>query len=781
MLQKIIKSCIYLLVFLVPIFFLPFSVEALEFNKGYLLMFLTTIALLAWLAKMIFKDRKVCFQRTPLDIPVLVFLFFMLVSSFLSVDKIASLLGFYGRFWPNLIGILSLGIFYFLITNNVQFEEVQDRKARGPREADARKARQEAISHLSLIKVFLWSSFFATLIAYFSIFGVWRWLNQGLAGATPKLALPSFMLSRFFNAAAGSLQGLAVFLSIVFVFLLTLFACGQFSRKKKIFLGILLSSQVILLAILDFWQAWLIIFISLALFLAFSLWKRAFKENVNRLSLPVLFFIISLCFLAFNPWQDFLPPTALSNLPQEVLLSQGTSWKTGAASFLRHPVAGSGLGTFSYVFSKYKPESFLQSPFWALRFDRASSHMAEVLGTVGVLGILSYLFLLGWFLIIGWLILNTDVKQGNFSPGRPGLARLPLLMAFIALFVSQFLYYQNTTLAFTFWLFLGLGVLSWQKPVREKVWKFGDFPEMGLVVNSVFWVLLISFLVFYVISFKFYLADTFYKKQLLAPDRDLTYLEKAVRWAHQRVAYHIALANSYRALLNQEILKPTDEIDQQLLLTWAVGAINQSQIATQLSPRRVQAWETLGMVYRDIRGLAQGAPDWAAKAFEEALRYEPKNPALLTELGKLKMAQDEDEKARELFAEAIGVRGQYWQAELQIALLDEKAGEVQKATKKLENLKRRVPLSMDVHFQLGRLYYNQDELDKAISEFKQVIILFPNHSNAHFSLGLAYEKKGRRKSALREFEKVLELNPDNEEVKAKIKELRRGEEEEAEK
>lgn len=85
---------------------------------------------------------------------------------------------------------------------------------------------------------------------------------------------------------------------------------------------------------------------------------------------------------------------------------------------------------------------------------------------------------------------------------------------------------------------------------------------------------------------------------------------------------------------------------------------------------------------------------------------------------------------------------------------------------------------MDVHFQLGRLYYNQDELDKAISEFKQVIILFPNHSNAHFSLGLAYERKGRRKSALREFEKVLELNPDNEEVKAKIKELKRGEEEE---
>lgn len=768
MLNKIIKVCIYLLVFLTPLFFLPFSVEALEFNKGYLLLFLSTIGLLAWLAKMIFTDKQVRLKRTPLDVPVLVFMLFMVLSSFLSVDKVASFIGFYGRFWPNLVGILSLGIFYFLITNNVEF---------GKTEPEARKEKSSAINqlsvinHSSLIKTFLWSSFFVTVCTYFSIFGVWGWLSSKLSLISSYLALPAVMLTQLFNPVAGSLQGLAMFLSVVFVFLVGLFACQEIGRKKKVGPGILLLLLALLLALIDFWQSWLVVLISLALFLAFSLWKRVFRENVNSLTLPILFFIISICFLFLNPFQEILPPTELTNLPQEVVLSQSVSWGTGLRTFLRHPVAGSGPGTFAYGFSRYKPESFMESPFWSLRFDRAGSHISEVLGTGGVLGFLSYLFLLGWFLMITWFILNVDVKEKSLKPGSAGFKRLPLLLCAVALIISQFLYYQNTTLAFSFFLFLGIAVLSWQKPVKEKVWRFGDFPEIGLVFNCCFWVLLIGLLIFFVMAGKFYLADTYYRQQLVAGVDDLSHLEKAVKWAGQRTAYHIALANAYRTVVNQELLKPTKEVDQQRLLSAAVGAINQGQVATMQSPSRVSAWEVLGMVYRDVRGLAEGAPDWAVKAFEEAIRFEPKNPAILTELGKLKVGQKDNEGARAAFAKAITARGEYWPAELQSALLDEAEGDTEKALMKMEDLKIKVPLSMDVHFQLGRLYYNGNRVDDAIEEFKQVILLSPDHGNAHFSLGLAYEKKGWVRSALKEFEKVLELNPGNEDIQEKIKAL----------
>ena len=117
--QKLIKFSVYSLVFLMPLFWLPFSSEAFEFNKSYLLFVLVSIGILGWLGKMIFQDKKVIFRRTPLDFFVLGFLVVAIVSYWFSKDRISSLLGFYGRFWPSLMGILNLGGFYFLLTNNV--------------------------------------------------------------------------------------------------------------------------------------------------------------------------------------------------------------------------------------------------------------------------------------------------------------------------------------------------------------------------------------------------------------------------------------------------------------------------------------------------------------------------------------------------------------------------------------------------------------------------------------------------------------------------------------
>ncbi len=768
MLNKIVKICVYAIVFLTPLFFLPFSVEAMEFNKSYLLLFLVSLAFICWLAKMIFKDKQVKFQRTPLDLPILVFLFLMTLASFFSVDKVSSIVGSYGRFWPNLVGVLSLGLFYFLVTNNVQFKEFREVEPPNSK----KEVRPQSINYSSLIKVFLWSSFFTTITAYFSILGLWQIISDKLLVISERLALPAVMLSRIFNPTSGSLQGLTIFLAITIVLIVCSFACREFSKKGKLFLGILLALETGILVILDFSQAWLIITISLGLFLGFALWKRLFKENVNHLTLPILLFIISICFLAVNPVQDLLPAeNTLNNIPQEVLLSQGVSWQTGASALLSRPILGTGLGTFGYSFARYKPESFMKSDFWSLRFDRAGSHIAELFGTIGVLGMLSYLFLIAWFIIISWFILEAKSKCQNPKSQSSPKSQIPIMVCFIALLVSQFFYYQNITLAFSFWLFLGLGVLSWQKPVKEKIWKFNDFPEIGLVFNCCFWVLLIAGLVFYFVAGKFYLADTYYRKQLTTAGDNLQYLEKTVKWADYRTSYHTALAGGYLNLINQEFLKPTNEIDQNFLAQKTMQAIDQGQRATQLSPNRVQVWETLGIVYRDVRGLAEGASDWAVKSFEKALELEPLNPAIYAELGKLKIDEGKNEEGRQFFGRAIAVRGEYWEAELQSALLDEREGETEKATQKLEDLKSRNPFSTEIHFQLGRMYYNGQEIEKAISEFQQVLILFPNHSNARYSLALAYEKQGKISMALEQLEQVLLLNPGNAEVIGKIAEL----------
>jgi len=773
MFQKIIKFSICALVFLMPLFFLPFSFEAFEFNKGYLLFFLVTIGLLAWLGKMVFKDKRVSFRRTPLDLFVLGYLAVMILNVIFSQDRITSLLGLYGRFWPSLVGTLSLGGFYFLLTNNVSPLINADKK---PINADKKIGinQPESVSISGLIKAFFWSSSLVVLITYFSLFGFWTKISNYLVSINSKLVLPQVMLFQGFNAIGNSIEALTVFLAVVAIFLVTLLA---FKGLKGIAIYVLLFAILGLLLIVDFWPAWLIISLTLLLFLVFSFKKRIFREDVNRLSLPIFLLLISLIFFFFNPLQNLLPQdSVIGNLPIEILPSQKVSWSIGWEGLKENPFLGAGLGNFSYLFSKFKPQTFLETPFWQIRFDRPINHMAEILGTTGVIGILSYLLLIGMFLLVSWIAINS--KSQALVPNF----QFPVLLAFLALLAGQFFYYQNTVLAFSFWLFLGLGTISWGGAVKGKSFGFRDFPELGLVFTIIFWVVLFGFLFSYFIMGKFYLADVYYRQYLINPTKwELSLegnspLEKATRIADSRTVYHIVLARGYLQKLSEEAVKP--QPDNQVLANMVALAVREGKRAVELSPNMVSAQETLGFVYRDIRGIAEGATDWGIKVFEKAIGLEPKNPILLTELAKLYIVNNNLEKAKELFNRALEMRSDYAEAAISLSILEESEGKTEEAIKRLENLINENPYSVEAHFQLGRLYYNQNEHDKAIQQFQIAIQLFPNHSNSLYSLGLVYERKGDKEKALEFFRKVLELNPESGEVKDKIRELLKEESEE---
>lgn len=740
--NKIIKSCIYLLVFLVPIFWLPFSFEAFEFNKLYLIFFLVSLAFFVWLTKMALIDKEIRFRKTPIDIFVLVFLFLAILSAIFSVDKISSLFGFYGRFSDGLIGLLSLGLLYFLITNNVTVKQ----------------GNNESLSHRSidsLLKTFLWSSFFAILVSYFSIFGVWQKIGQ-----IGQIGLPAVMTQRIFNPVSGSLEGLAVFLVIITVLLIGRYLTSHHEQGKlSIFFNyLLLIGSLGLLLIIDFTRAWLILLITLSLFLIFALVKRLFRENINRLLLPILIMILAAVLLTVD-----IPNFQLLKEP---ILSLPISWEVAAKSAtenIKSGFLGSGIGTFHYDFSKFKPKEFNQSQFWQIRFDRAGSHLAEIFGTMGFLGLLSYLFLLGMFLLISWFLLR-EIKG----------IQLALGMAFLALLVSQLLYYQNTVLAFTFWLILGLSVSSWQKPVKEKTLSFKNFPELGLIFSTLLILFGLTILIFYFFAIKFYLADVNYLKSLtpvLAQEREKK-LEKAISLNPYLANYRIVLARNYLTQILSEIQKPLEQQDSSKIQNWVANAISQAKKATEISPTNVAALETLAMIYRDIQLLAAGATDWAIKSFESAIKLEPTNPVLLTELGKLYLATDLS-KAKEYFARARDLKPDYLDALFQEALIYERENDLDTAIRKMEDLITNEPFYIEARFQLGRLYFNKGRVDEAISQFETIVSIFPNHSNSLYSLGVVYTEKGEKEKAISAFEKVLELNPGNQDVIQKLEELKK--------
>ncbi len=763
--NRIIKISIYLLVFLLPLFFLPFSFEAFEFNKQYLLFFLVSLAFFFWLARMVLVDKEIRFKRTPLDILVLAFLSIAILSAIFSVDKNSSIFGFYGRFSDGLIGLLSLGMLYFLITNNVSADKEQG--------TTNNKDKEKIINHSlftvhSLLKVFLWSAFFVILFSYFSIFGILAKLNEILR---LKFSLPLIMLPGNFNPASGSLEGLAVFLSLILVLICGLILFRAERNKLKSFINwLLLIAILVLLLLIDFVAAWIMVFSSLVLFVGIALWKRILRENVNRLLLPIFLIIVAGILLISNPVKDL--GINQFSLAKEQTLGQGMSWQIGfgaAIENIKSGFLGSGLGTFHYDFAKFKPAEFNQSLLWQIRFDRAGNYIAELLGTSGFLGLLSYFALVGFFLMVSYFFL------------KEGKSGIPLLMVFLALVVSQFVYYQNTILAFTFWLVLGLSVVSWQKPIKEKSVSFKDFPELSLVFSALLIVLGLGFLGMYFFAAKFYLADIDYKKAV--ETGEVQNLEQSVSLNPNLPQYKITLARAYLSQALLETQKPEEQRDQvalsnnvYLAITYAKsGQVGGKLIkgATELAPNRVAAWETSGMIYRDIQGVATGALEWGIKSFGEAIALEPTNPVLYTELGKLYLTSNDITKAKEEFNKAKALKSDYVDASIQLALIAESENNLEEAVREMENLVTSFPFDIGASFQLGRLYFNSARLDEAILQFEKVITLMPYHSNAHYSLGLAYQKKGETENAIAEFEKVLELNPGNEDVQAKLEELRR--------
>ena len=88
MFKKALRIITYITVFLVPVFFLPFSFEVLEFNKLYLFFFLTGLAVLAWLGRMIFQDKELKISHSLVDYAILAFILTAALSFIFSVDKI---------------------------------------------------------------------------------------------------------------------------------------------------------------------------------------------------------------------------------------------------------------------------------------------------------------------------------------------------------------------------------------------------------------------------------------------------------------------------------------------------------------------------------------------------------------------------------------------------------------------------------------------------------------------------------------------------------------------
>lgn len=743
---KISKLSLYLLIFLLPLWFLPWTINVLDFNKQTLLFSLVFISLISFLLKSLIEG-KISLNLNIFNLTLIVFLPVLGLSTIFSSSSYASFWG-----WPlpgasSFFSALGFVLLYFLIVNVFKKEEV-----------------------FLLLLTFISATFLAALFGIFQIFGVF--------------ILPfDFSKISSFNTI-GELNSFALF----FASLLPLIVSLIFTSRKLVKFWFFLAGLtfLFLLFLVNFWASWIALLAGSALILIFGIARRGVFQ-ANWLILPMILLVVSLLFGAMRLSISGLPavPLEVSLSHQATLKIAFQTLKENAGSFF----LGSGPGTFVDDYTRFKSSDINQTAFWAVRFQAGASEILDKAATTGVLGFLSYLLILGVFGWFGFKRLTKKVEENRFD----WLFNLGILASWLSVAVSMFLYPVNMSLVLLFWLLTAVFIGSAKS--RVKSWTLEPSSIAAIGASFVFILILIFGIGLFFLSSQRYVAQIRYFQGLTAFQRgdntaSVDYLLKAANLNPKNDLYWRDLSQIYLVRLNEAIAtadlnKEEDRIQVQSLVGSAVNSASQS---AKVSPSNVANWNVRGFVYKNMIGILGGADDWAIKSYEEAAKLEPASPYILGELGAVYLiksdilARQEKEqektesltKAKDYFDKAIGLKSDYTLAHYQIAMIHIREGKIKEAIDKLEATKQVVPLDTGLAFQLGLIYYSDNQFGRARGEFERTVALDPNHSNAHYFLGLIYDREGNKEDAREQFEKVSQLNPDNEEVKKILANLRAG-------
>jgi tetratricopeptide (TPR) repeat protein len=762
--ETVIRWGLYAFVFLLPLFFMPFNTNVLELNKQLLLIVFCLVLLIAWLGKMI-AEGKMEIKKSWLNLGIVFFLIFYLISSILSKNTYQSLVGFGGTVGESLFSVLALVIIFFVLVNNL-------------------KDREEL---LNLAFVLVCSGILVGL------FGGLQLLE--------KFILPwGFTKTTGFNTV-GSANALEIFLASLMVLSAILFTESDIVRWRKIFYGLAAGLFLLLVLSINFVNVWWVLLITTIFVISLGIINRE-QINQYRLILPMLilaFAVLMLLPVRLNIFTWF-------SVPLEVSPSLTATLDINKQVLKEKLFFGMGPGNYSYAYGLYRDISLNQTDFWNVRFNQGLSKIFSQPVVLGLSGWLVWLSIVISFAVYGLIAL---IRRR----GKNWVLALAAFASWFLLAFLQFFYATNLTLEFAFWTTLGMSFLAlktippkWDENKEVAIEKipsmaveFERTSPMASILSFVFVLVLVLTISVLYLGGSYYYADILYQKgaTLVSEKNDLengtVKIRDAVMLNPYNDLYLRTLSQAALLRVNQELTKSQSAERDTQIQNFIATAINIGKRSTDLSPLNIDNWVQRASIYRAVMGYIAGAEQWAFDAYQEATRLEPQNPFYYLELGRTYVlaadilsptAQKDKEKeakvveyltkAEEAFNKSISVKADYAPALFQLALVFDRQGKLDEAIAKMTQTKNAYPQDIGVAFQLGLLYYKKASWSLARAEFERAILIDQNYSNARYFLGLIYDKQGNRAAAVEQFEKIEQLNPDNQDVKNILANLRAG-------
>ncbi len=733
--DRVIRYSFYLLLFLVPLVFTNDTSELFEFNKMWLTFILTIIVAGAWTTKVI-AQKKFKLQRTPLDIPIALFLLSQIISTIFSLDTHTSLWGYYSRFNGGLLSIISYIILYYAFVSNLLDAKIIKRLLIVGLSSGAIVALWGLPSHFGYdptcllfrgnLDVSCWTIDFQPKLRIFSTIGQPNWL----AAYINVLILPSlaFAVLEFKNKASKKF----IFYSILsFIFLLDLL----FTKSQSGFLGIVIAlfifAGILVYEELKHKQNDISIFVEkkhfkllLASFAIFALTVFFVGSPIDKLNI-FTYPGLAAQFTKKPVSKTATTPTTIPALELNITDSgqiRTIVWKGAFSIWQHYPIFGSGVETFAYSYYQYRPVEHNLTSEWNYLYNKAHNEYINFLATTGAFGFLTYMAVIFYFLYISFrtLLLKNDLTE------NARLVVLALLAGYISILVTNFFGFSVVIINIYFYLIPALVIAQLGLIDTKSFFQFSKTPanevlSLAQKILTIIVILIAGFLIFNLVKFWFADKAYFYGSNLDQAQQfqeAYSYLAKAVNYRGDEPVFQDELA------LNNGILAAS------------LISVDQTRPATQSAQD--------GPIIQALLQNSVGLSDKIAQEHPSNVVFMKSRVRLFYTLSQvdpkyLPTALDTIKKAKTLAPTDATIA-------YNLGILQGQTGDFKSAIETLENTVKLRPNYRDAHFGLA-LFYHQQAVDKngriidsafqekAISEMEYILKnIDPNDQQAQQAL-----------------------------------------------
>ena len=686
---KVIEYLFYALFAFVPLFFLPINYELFEFNKMVLTYGITILIGLAWGLKMILGG-KISVQRTPLDIPILLFLTSQIISTIVSIDIHTSVWGYYSRSNGGLVSIISYIFLYYAFVSNFPKDKL-NRLFFVMLGSGVLVAIYGVLERLGIDKDYwvqdVQNRVFSTLgqpnwlAAYLSVlipislaFAIAKIKNKFLT-ITFSLVTLLFYTTLLFTKSRSGVAGLGIGLAFLFIYLWKT-QKSFLVANKQFFIGIF-----VFFAVLTF------------------IFGTPF-EQVNKFTLPGI-------------QRQTTNDQRLTPKPQGPALEGGGTesgkirqivWKGAIDIAKAYPLFGSGVETFAYSYYLFRPAEHNQTSEWDFLYNKAHNEYLNYLANTGFIGLAAYLFMIVMFFKnvilskakdLSRMRVSNKLRDSSATPQNDTLT-LALVAGYLSILVSNFFGFSVVIVNLFFFLipafvFVLNGEINSKKALGFSFGK--NLSKAFLLVLIVIWYLLIV-----------YVAHMWNADRMYALGRGLNragefseaypFLVAAIKERPGEPIFSEELSTNIAALAIAAEEQNESSLSAQLI----TESIRQSDYTIRKGPNNPGFWRTRIRVFYTLSQLDEKYTQDAEEAAKRTVELSPTDPKIIYNYG----------------------------------LILGQSGKLDEAIVQLERAHMLKPDYRDPVYALGLFYYekatdnrgailDQELLNKAITQMEQVL------------------------------------------------------------